>query len=73
MTLLVQISKKGYFTSKTEKVNITIEFMFQKKNSKSILFFNNRDIISFIESCCGQSKAILNEANIAAMEKNSSS
>ena len=35
------------------------QFMFRKKN-KSIVFFNNRDIVSFIESRCGKGAAIEN-------------
>ena len=46
--------------------------MFQK-NNKSIAFFNKRDIVSFIERCCGQITAIRNEANREAVGKNSSS
>ena len=34
-----------------------------KKNNKLILFFNNRGIVSFIESYCSESTAIQNEAN----------
>ena len=40
-----------------------------EKNNKLIVFFNNRDIVSFIESCCRQSTAIQNEANREAMGK----
>ena len=40
-----------------------------KKNNKLIVFFNNRDIVSFIESCCDQSTVIQNEANREAVEK----
>ena len=47
----------------------SIEFMFRKKSNKLIVFFNNRDIVSFIESCCGQGTAIQNEANREAVEK----
>ena len=43
--------------------------MFQK-NNKLIVFFNNRDIVSFIESCCGKGTAIENEATREAMKKN---
>ena len=33
-----------------------------EKNNKSIVFFNNKDIVRFIESCCGKGTAIENEA-----------
>ena len=42
-----------------------------KKNNKLIVFFNNKDIVSFKESCCGQSTAIQNEANREAVGKKS--
>ena len=45
-----------------------VEFLFQK-NNKSIVFYNKRDTVSFIESCCGHSTAIQNEANKEAIEK----
>ena len=41
--------------------------MFRKKNNKLIVFFNNRDIVSLIESCCGQSTAIQNKVNREAV------
>ena len=47
----------------------SIEFMFRKKSNKLIVFFNNRDIVSFIESCCGQGTAIQNKANREAVGK----
>ena len=40
-----------------------------KKKTINRLYFNNRDIVSFIESCCGQSTAIQNEANREAVRK----
>ena len=36
----------------------SIEFMFWKKNNKSIVFFSGRDIVSFVKSCYSQSAAI---------------
>ena len=47
----------------------SVEFMFRKKPNKSIVFFNNRDIVSLIESCGGQSVAIQNDVNREAVEK----
>ena len=44
-------------------------YVLKKKNNKSIVFFNNRDIVSFIESCCGKGTAIENEAIREAMKK----
>ena len=41
----------------------------REKNNKSIVFFNNRDMVSFIESCCGQSTVIQNETNREAIGK----
>ena len=41
----------------------------KKKKEKSVVFFNNRDIVSFIESCCGKGTAIENEAIREAMKK----
>ena len=40
-----------------------------KKKKINRLYFNNRDIVSFIESCCGQRTAIQNEANREAVRK----
>ena len=45
-----------------------VEFIFQK-NNKPIVFFNNRNIVSFIESCCGKGAAIENEAIRETMKK----
>ena len=44
-----------------------------KKNNKSIVFFNNRHIVSFIESCFGNSTVIENEAKKEVLEKSSNS
>ena len=40
-----------------------------KKKKKKIVFFNNRDIASFIERCCGKGTAIENEAIREAMKE----
>ena len=40
-----------------------------KKNNKSIVYFNNRDIVGFIESRCSQSTAIQNEVIKEVMKK----
>ena len=42
--------------------------MFQETN-KLIVFFNNRDTVGFIESCCGKGMAIQNEVIRKAMKK----
>ena len=41
-----------------------------KKNNKLIVFYNNRDIVGFRESPCGQGTAIQNEVIREAMKKN---
>ena len=46
-----------------------MEFMFQKKNKKWIVFFNNSSIVNFIESRCGQVTAIQNEVIREAKKK----
>ena len=40
-----------------------------KKNNKSIVIFDNMDIINFMESCCGKGTAIKNEAMREVMKK----
>ena len=45
--------------------------MFQK-NNKLIVFFNKRDIGSFMQGCCGQRTAIRNKGNREAMKKRKS-
>ena len=42
--------------------------MFQETN-KLIVFFNNKDTVGFIESCCGKGMAIQNEVIRKAMKK----
>ena len=42
--------------------------MFQETN-KLIVFFNNRDTVGFMESCCGKGMAIQNEVIRTAMKK----
>ena len=41
-----------------------------KKTDKSIVFVNNRDIVSFVESCCGKGTSIENETIREATKKN---
>ena len=41
-----------------------------KKNNKSTIFFNNRDIESFMKSRCGKGTAIESKAIREAMKKN---
>ena len=50
-----------------------IHRVYVPKKTKSTVFFNNRHIVSFIESCCGKSTVIQNEAKKDALEKSSSS
>ena len=41
----------------------------KKENNKSVVFFNNMDIVNFMESCCGKGTAIKNEAIREVMKK----
>ena len=47
----------------------SIEFIFQKRNNKLILFLSNRDTVGFIESCCAQVTAIQKGAKREVMKK----
>lgn len=49
-----------------------IENKNQKKREKSNVFFNNKGIVSFIGSSCGQRMTIQKETKREVVEKNSS-